>query len=68
MGYSAWDDAVDTLPRGDEEKYETTDQKIAHAQVLALLAIAQELNHFNVAESPMGEAVAAALEAVTERE
>ena len=54
-----WHDAFEKLP--DAREAETVDQKIAHAQVLALLAIAQELNHLNQGSTPLGEAILDAL-------
>lgn len=64
MTYSAWHAAIDTLP--EKRDIETVDQQIAKAHVLALAAIAQELNHLNVAESPLAERLLVALEGKAE--
>ena len=61
MTWSDWHAAHDALPR--EKDLETIDQKLAYAQVLATLAVAQEINHFSVGESGLGESLAKAAEA-----
>jgi len=50
-----WNMAFDALP--PERDAETTDQKIARANVLALLAIGQHLSRINEGESKFSEAI-----------
>ena len=55
-----WYSALDALPK--ESELETVDQRIAHATVIALLSISQELNGFVLGESPLGERLMEAFE------
>lgn len=48
-----WHSAVDALPK--ESELETIDQRIAYANVIALLSISQEINGFVLGESPLAE-------------
>ncbi|MBW8763335.1 MAG: hypothetical protein JF592_12225 [Microbacterium sp.] len=48
-----WNSALDALPRESELK--TVDQRIAYANVIALLSISQEINGFVLGESPFAE-------------
>ncbi|MFD4111604.1 hypothetical protein ACFWWU_36435 [Streptomyces sp. NPDC058650] len=57
-----WWSATDALPK--ESELETVEQKLAYAQVLALLSISQEINGFVLGESPLGEKLSHALDAV----
>lgn len=57
-----WYSALDVLPK--ESELETVDQRIAYAQVVALLSISQEINGFVLGESPLGEKIAGALDMV----
>lgn len=50
-----WNMAFDALPR--EKELDTVDQRIAHANVLALLAIGQHLSRINEGESRFAEAI-----------
>lgn len=47
--------AFDALPK--EYELETVDQRIAHANVLAILAVGQHLSRINEGESTFSEAV-----------
>lgn len=58
-----WYSALDALPK--EADLETVDQKIAYANVIALLSISQEINGFVLGESPLAEQISDALEAMT---
>lgn len=63
MSSNDWIAAHDALPR--EKDLETIDQKLAYAQVLATLAVAQEINHFAVGESGLGESLSKAADAIS---
>lgn len=58
-----WYSALDALPK--ESELETVDQKIAYANVIALLSISQEINGFVLGESPLAEQISDALNTVT---
>lgn len=58
-----WYSALDALPK--ESELETVDQKIAYANVIALLSISQEINGFVLGESPLAEQISGALDKVT---
>ncbi len=58
-----WQAAVETLP--NKKELQTVDQKIAYANVLALLAIGQELSAANAGETPFTEAAIAVLNRVS---
>lgn len=55
-----WYSALDALPK--ESELETVDQRIAYAQVIALLSISQEINGFVLGESPLAEKLSDALD------
>lgn len=59
-----WYSALDALPK--ESEVVTVEQKIAYANVLALLSISQELNGFVLGESPLAEQISDALHKVTQ--
>lgn len=50
-----WATAVDALPK--ESELVTMQERLAYAQVLATLSVAQELNHFAVGERPLAQAL-----------
>lgn len=58
-----WNAALDALPM--ESEVETVDQKIAYANVVALLSISQELNSFVLGEAPLASQISDALEKAT---
>jgi hypothetical protein len=59
-----WHEAVDALPQKNE--LTSVEQKIAYANVCALLSIGQELSRLNENESPFTEYITSAVGAIAE--